>query len=212
MAKDLDLIEGALRERVKRADIDSGQKALYPVRLLCDVLDVKASGYYAWLDRPTSPRKVADTQLLVEIKAAMARGRGAYGSPRVHRELRAHDIHEDFATRPIATASIGDYVERFYNTARRHSHLGYVSRSNLEQLLHGHPVYGGGGRSVDAFFAKAICRILALRPFDLAASGGSGGRDRRARMGHDAGADDEIVCALHLRNAAEAAVHDGVHG
>jgi putative transposase len=39
-----------------------------------------------------SPKKTADAQLLVEIKAAMARGRDAYGSPRVHRELRAHGI------------------------------------------------------------------------------------------------------------------------
>lgn len=68
------------------------EKALYPVRLLCEVLDVKPSGFYAWLDRPMSPKKTADAQLLVEIKAAMARGRDAYGSPRVHRELRAHGI------------------------------------------------------------------------------------------------------------------------
>jgi transposase InsO family protein len=30
------------------------------------------------------------------------------------------------------TASIGDYVERFYNIARRHSHLGYVSPIEFE--------------------------------------------------------------------------------
>jgi transposase InsO family protein len=43
-----------------------------------------------------------------------------------------HVDHEDFATRAIATPSIGDYVERFYNTARRHSHLGYVSPIEFE--------------------------------------------------------------------------------
>ena len=275
----------------------AAEKAQYPVRLLCEVLGVKASGYYAWVARPASPKKIADAQLLVEIKAAMQRGRGAYGSPRVHRELRAHGVrvgkkrierlmrenglvarqkrrfvhttdsrhphpiapnlldrdfdpktantawagdvtyiatgegwlylavlldlfsrrvvgwatsavndrqlaldalshalrsrrpppglvhhtdrgspyasdeyrkaladsgivasmsrtgdcydnavsesffatlkaehvdHEDFATRAIGTASIGDYVERFYNTARRHSHLGYVSPIEFE--------------------------------------------------------------------------------
>lgn len=35
--------------------------------------------------------------------------------------------HEDYLTREEATASIGEYIEVFYNCARRHSALGYVS-------------------------------------------------------------------------------------
>ena len=70
----------------------AAEKAQYPVVLLCHVLDVTRSGFYAWLARPASPKKVADAQLVIEIKAAMKRGRGTYGSPRVHRELRARGI------------------------------------------------------------------------------------------------------------------------
>lgn len=70
----------------------AAEKASYPIVLLCEVLDVTRSGFYAWMARPASPKKIADAQLVVEIKAAMKRGRGAYGSPRVHRELRAHGI------------------------------------------------------------------------------------------------------------------------
>jgi putative transposase len=70
----------------------AAEKAQYPIRLLCEVLDVTRSGYYAWVDRPASPKRVADAQLLLEIKAALVRGRGAYGSPRIHRDLRAHGI------------------------------------------------------------------------------------------------------------------------
>jgi putative transposase len=275
----------------------AAEKALYPVRMLCTVLEVSRSGYYAWVDRPAAPKTIADAHLVLEIRAALVRGRGAYGSPRIHRELRARGIrvgkkrierlmrendivarqkrrfvhttdsrhehpiapnllerdfdpkaaneawagdvtyiatgegwlylavlldlfsrrvvgwatsaandrqlaldalghavrsrrpvaglvhhtdrgspyasdeyrqalvdggmvasmsrtgdcydnavaesffatlkaehvdHEDFATRAIGTASIGDYVERFYNTARRHSHLGYVSPIEFE--------------------------------------------------------------------------------
>jgi transposase InsO family protein len=40
--------------------------------------------------------------------------------------------HERYATRAAAVASIGDYIERFYNTERRHSHLGYVSPIEFE--------------------------------------------------------------------------------
>ena len=48
---------------------------------------VSRSGYYAWKGR--RPRQSAeDATLVVEIKAAYKSGRGGYGSPRVHRELR----------------------------------------------------------------------------------------------------------------------------
>jgi putative transposase len=43
-----------------------------------------------------------------------------------------HVDHEDFATRDLGTASIGDYIESFYNCARRHSHVGYVSPIEFE--------------------------------------------------------------------------------
>jgi putative transposase len=43
-----------------------------------------------------------------------------------------HVDHEDFATRDLGTASIGDYIEGFYNSARRHSHVGYVSPIEFE--------------------------------------------------------------------------------
>jgi len=43
-----------------------------------------------------------------------------------------HVDHEDFPSREVAHASIGDYIERFYNTARRHSSLGYLSPIEFE--------------------------------------------------------------------------------
>lgn len=72
---------------MKFAFIDE-EKARWPVGVLCDVLNVSRSGYYAWKDRPPAARTLVDAQLVVEIKAAYAVGRGGYGSPRVQRELR----------------------------------------------------------------------------------------------------------------------------
>ena len=43
-----------------------------------------------------------------------------------------HVDHEDFPSREVARASIADYIERFYNAARRHSSLGYVSPIEFE--------------------------------------------------------------------------------
>jgi putative transposase len=40
--------------------------------------------------------------------------------------------HERYPTRAVATASIGDYLEGFYNPVRRHSYLGYVSPMEFE--------------------------------------------------------------------------------
>ena len=39
---------------------------------------------------------------------------------------------EAFPSRIVAAAAIGDYIENFYNTRRRHSHLDYVSPLEFE--------------------------------------------------------------------------------
>lgn len=68
------------------------EKAHYPVDVLCAVLEVSRSGYYAWKRRPAPARAKADEQLGVEIVAAHRRSRGTYGSPRVHADLRAKGL------------------------------------------------------------------------------------------------------------------------
>ena len=67
------------------------EKAHFPVRMMCEVLAVSRSGFYAWSRRKPSPRR-GDEQLAVEIHAAHRAGRGSYGSPRVVRELRARGL------------------------------------------------------------------------------------------------------------------------
>jgi transposase InsO family protein len=61
----------------------------YPVRLMCRVLGVSASGYYAWRSRPESPRAVDNRRLLETIRRIHGDHRGRYGSPRMHAALRA---------------------------------------------------------------------------------------------------------------------------
>lgn len=60
----------------------------FPVRMMCRLLEVTASGFYAWLHRPESNRGIAERRLEVEIKAVHRRSRGTYGSPRVRKDLR----------------------------------------------------------------------------------------------------------------------------
>jgi putative transposase len=61
----------------------------WPVRLLCQTLEVSPAGYYAWQKRPTSARRQRRDALVVEMRAIHAEVKARYGSPRIHAELTA---------------------------------------------------------------------------------------------------------------------------
>lgn len=73
---------------MKYAFIDE-QKVHHTVRDLCRNLRVSRSGYYASKARPLSRRSKEDTRIAALVVEAFRVGRGAYGSPRVLKELRA---------------------------------------------------------------------------------------------------------------------------
>ena len=60
---------------------------------MCSVLEVSRSGFYAWLYRPPSDRRLTDEWLIEKIKVIYAESRGSYGSPRIHAALRAQNIY-----------------------------------------------------------------------------------------------------------------------
>ena len=68
------------------------EKALYPMRVLCRVLRVSRSGYYAWRTRKPSARQLEDERLRPKVVEAFKTGRGTYGSPRVRDELVAQGV------------------------------------------------------------------------------------------------------------------------
>lgn len=47
-----------------------------------------------------------------------------------------HVDHESFPSREVARASIAEYIEGFYNAARRHSSIGYLSPIEFELRSH----------------------------------------------------------------------------
>lgn len=61
----------------------------FPVRLMCRVLDVSPSGFYAWRARPESVRAISNRQLLDDVRRLQSHHQGRYGSPRMHAALRA---------------------------------------------------------------------------------------------------------------------------
>ena len=74
------------------AFIDS-ERAHHTVSVLCRLLQVSRSGFYAWLRRPASARALADEVLTEHIRAAYDSNRQVYGAPRVHAELADAGVH-----------------------------------------------------------------------------------------------------------------------
>jgi transposase len=60
--------------------------ANYPITLLCEVLDVSRSIWYAWRKRQGQPAK--DGRVRAEIRALHAEHKGRYGRPRLTAQLR----------------------------------------------------------------------------------------------------------------------------
>jgi putative transposase len=59
---------------------------------MCRVLEVSASGYYAWRKRAPSARSLSDSLLGDRIEAIHRKSRSTYGRPRVQAELRDDSI------------------------------------------------------------------------------------------------------------------------
>ncbi len=110
---------------MKHACIARSQ-AEYPVILMCRVLGVARSGFYAAQARAASARAQADRRLRLEIQTIHATSRRTYGSPRVHAELRAQGVRcgRKRVARLMRAAGLAARRRRCYRvtTQSRHPH------------------------------------------------------------------------------------------
>lgn len=65
----------------------SDNRARYPIAVMCRILGVSPSGYYAWVKRPASARSLMDAALTATIRTAHAGSKGTYGAPRLRIDL-----------------------------------------------------------------------------------------------------------------------------
>jgi transposase InsO family protein len=63
------------------------QREQFEVSIMCEVLRVSRSGYYAWAIRPPGERASRQAELTEQIRLVHAESFGTYGSPRVRAEL-----------------------------------------------------------------------------------------------------------------------------
>ena len=69
------------------------ERASYSVTMLCRVLQVSSSGYWAWRERPPSRRAISDQHLFSRVAEVYHQSRQSYGAPRVHAELTEQGVH-----------------------------------------------------------------------------------------------------------------------
>ncbi len=75
-----------------RCEAIERHRGLYPLVMMCRLLEVKRSTYYAWRTRPESRRTKEDRLLLIEIEISHKASDRTYGSPRVHQDMRGKGI------------------------------------------------------------------------------------------------------------------------
>lgn len=104
-------------------------RQVWPVRMMCAVLGLSASGYYAWRGRPESQRSAADRALTEDIRLIHAESSGCYGSPRVHATLRRDG-------RRVGRSR----VERLMRSAGLRGLAALPRRARTTNSRHGYPI------------------------------------------------------------------------
>ena len=107
----------------------------FPVAVLCRVLGVSPSGYYAWARRPASARAHRDEELGARVRAAHAASKGRYGSPRVHAELCANGekVGRKRVARLMKAANLAGRKRRKFRSTTDSNHAFPIAPNVLER-------------------------------------------------------------------------------
>ena len=98
------------------------ERACWPVAVMCAVLKVSASGFYAWLRSVPSARAQKDERLKVLIGESFARSRQTYGSPRVHADLADEHVGRNRVIRLMQGAKLVARARRRYRSTTMSDH------------------------------------------------------------------------------------------
>ena len=103
--------------------------------VLCRVLDVSRSGYYAWRGREPSPTDARRHELTDQVAEIHAQVKGRYGSPRMHAELvdRGHACCENTVARVMREAGIAAKTTRKFRQTTDSNHPHPVAENILDR-------------------------------------------------------------------------------
>lgn len=113
----------------------AAEKARFSVRLMCRVLGVSPSGFYASLQRPMSKRQQANEALMSVIKEVFVDCRAIYGSPRITSELRClgHQVGRHRVARLMRQMDLSARFKRPYRRTTTSDHGLPVAENHLDR-------------------------------------------------------------------------------
>ncbi|NDJ15372.1 MAG: IS3 family transposase [Acidobacteriia bacterium] len=129
------------RVAVRYAFIERHEK-VWPITVQCRVLEVSASGYHQHRARREAPdqphRRISDMALVVHIRAVFAEMKGAYGWPRIWRELAARGIHagKERVRKLMRSNGLQARGKRKFKATTNSNHALPVSPDLLERNFH----------------------------------------------------------------------------
>ena len=128
----------------------AAEKATYPVTLLCRILKVPRSSFYAWAEGEGARRARlrADDALAHEITVVHLASRGAYGVPRVHAELRrlGHSVNHKRVERLMRERGIAGVTRRHRRSLTRADKQAGACTGPDRPRLHRRPAGDAPGR------------------------------------------------------------------
>lgn len=107
----------------------------YPIRVMCQLLSVSRSGYYAWLKRPKSVRQQQAEELLENIRLVHKEHKSRYGSPRIYQELvqQGHSCSENRVARLMKKDGLKAKTKRRYKATTNSKHNMPVAPNLLQR-------------------------------------------------------------------------------
>lgn len=110
-------------------------RALFEVTMMCRVLGVSRTGFYAARERTSSERAREDERLRLEIRAVHRQSKGRYGSPRVHAALQAKQIRcgENRVARLMRADDLRSIKRRRFRVTTNSDHALPIAPNLLER-------------------------------------------------------------------------------
>ncbi len=109
------------------------ERACWPIVVMCAVLKVSTSGFYAWLRHAPSAHAKKDERLKVLVGASFAKSRKTYGSPRVHVDLAAEHVGRNRIIRIMQDEGHVARVRRRYRSTTMSEHDQPVAPNILDR-------------------------------------------------------------------------------
>ncbi len=110
-------------------------RSQYEIKKMAQALQVSRSGYYAWMKRTDSPRKLENKVLVDQIKAVYYRSKSIYGSPRITAQLHRDGVTcgKNRVARLMRQNGLQSRKLRKYNATTNSKHHFQVAANLLRQ-------------------------------------------------------------------------------